>query len=159
MEESINSAITSDLTRKGYETYSSATWSPSIKNLINIDDFISNEDKVELIEKILENEDEFMPILKKYLVGYLDKILDNPEPIIKDLIKEKDDKINELNKEVEQLKEEISNIKNIILPLPYNYPPYSPGIGTNPWNNGTVYCNSNDGTYYNVANRLKNTTV
>ena len=34
-----------------------------------------------------------MPLVKNYLVKYLDKVMDEPEEIVKELIKEKDEKI------------------------------------------------------------------
>ena len=66
---------------------------------------IMDKDKLkDLLFSFLEKEDDVMPILKEYLVGYLDKIMKDPDPIIKDLIKEKDNEINELRIEVERLK-------------------------------------------------------
>ena len=66
---------------------------------------IMDKDKLkDLLFNFLEKEDDVMPILKEYLVGYLDKIMKDPDPIIKDLIKEKDKEINELRTEVERLK-------------------------------------------------------
>ena len=84
---------------------------------------LSCEQKKELMTKLLESEDEFMPILKKYLVGYLDKILDNPEEIIKDLVKEKDSKIQELESKVSDLEKEIKDIKSL---LPLSISPIMP---------------------------------
>lgn len=131
---------------------SNYTWSLNLGNLI------SKEDKVELVEEILENEDEFMPILKKYLVGYLDKILENPEPLIKELIKEKDDKIDELSKEVSNLKKEVETLKNTIPvlpsePIPLGPNPYYP---TDPWGTGGITW-TNPVSIYNAANSTTST--
>lgn len=113
----------------------------------NVVDMMSKVDKAALVEKILEDEDEFMPILKKYLVGYLDKVLENPEPLVKELIKEKDDKIKELSKEVEDLKKEVETLKNNIPLIPSEpFPILGPnpcypdpwGTGDITWNGGTL---------------------
>ena len=133
---------------------SNYTWSLNLGNLI------SKEDKVELVEEILENEDEFMPILKKYLVGYLDKILENPEPLIKELIKEKDDKIDELSKEVSNLKKEVETLKNTIPVLPSE----PSGIGPNtyypadPWGTGGITW-TNPVSSYNAINYTTSTVT
>lgn len=72
---------------------------------------LTHDQKEELMTRLLENEDEFMPILKKYLVGYLDKILDNPEQIIKEVVMEKDEKIKNLENKVRDLESEIEKLK------------------------------------------------
>lgn len=87
------------------------------------------------INNFLESEDDLMPILKKYLIGCLDKVLEDPEPLIKDLIKEKDKKIIELEEKVKDLERQIDLISGLFSPykppiLPNtNIPPYSPPYG------------------------------
>ena len=132
---------------------SNYTWS------LNLGKLISKEDKEELVEEILGNEDEFMPILKKYLVGYLDKVLENPEPLVKELIKEKDDKINELSKEVEDLKKEVETLKNSIPlipsePFPLGPNPYYP----DPWGTGGITWSGTLSSSYNAMNSVSSTT-
>lgn len=143
--------------------YTSATIDPSAYTWSwNIVDMMSKVDKAALVEKILEDEDEFMPILKKYLVGYLDKVLENPEPLVKELIKEKDDKINELSKEVEDLKKEVKTLKNNIPlipsePFPIGPNPYYPS----PWDTGGITWSDLSSSYnaMNVANSTTSTTT
>lgn len=143
--------------------YTSATIDPSTYTWSwNIVDMMSKEDKATLVEKILEDEDEFMPILKKYLVGYLDKVLENPEPLVKELIKEKDNKINELSKEVEDLKKEVETLKNNIPlipsePFPLGPNPYYP----DPWSTGGITWSDFSSSYnaMNVANSTTSTTT
>lgn len=107
----------------------------------NLTDLLSKEQKEELLMKLLESEDELMPILKKYLVGYLDKIMDNPEEIIKELLKEKDIEIESLKKKVSDLEEKVN--KASLTPYPY-YPSNIP-LGPNPFegswsdNNGITW--------------------
>ena len=97
----------------------------------DLSDFISKEDKEAVIKKLLENEDDLMPILKQYLVKYLDSVMENPESIVKDLIKEKDDRISNLEKKVEKLERQIESYR-LNQPTPLgNYPPYSVYNGLN----------------------------
>ena len=124
----------------------------------NVVDMMSKEDKAALVEKILEDEDEFMPILKKYLVGYLDKVLENPEPLVKELIKEKDNKINELSKEVEDLKKEVETLKNNMPLIPSESSPLGPNpYYPNPWGTGGIAW-SELSSSYNVMNSASSTT-
>lgn len=96
----------------------------------DLDSILSKEDKEKLLTKLLEDEDDLMPILKKYLVGYLDQFMENPESILKDLIKEKDDKINDLEKKIEDLEKKIDFITCPPIPNtplgPNPYDPYHP---------------------------------
>ena len=139
--------------------YTSATIDPSAYTWSwNVGDMMSKEDKAALVEKILEDEDEFMPILKKYLVGYLDKVLENPEPLIKELIKEKDEKISELSKEVEDLKKEVEALKNVrSIPtpdVPLDPNPYYP----DPWGTGGITWSGTLTSSYNAMNVANSTT-
>lgn len=101
-------------------------------------------DKEEIIKRLLENEDELMPILKKYLVGCLEKVMENPEEIIKDLIKEKDSTIEDLKKEVNDLKERLAHFENYFMMMnnlkyQQNSNPYtisSTGTDTSSWLSG-----------------------
>ena len=142
--------------------YTSATIDPSAYTWsLNFGDIMSKEDKAALVEKILEDEDEFMPILKKYLVGYLDKVLENPEPLVKELIKEKDDKINELSKEVEDLKKEVETLKNNIPlipsePIPLGPNPYYPD--PDPWGTGGITWSGTLSSSYNAMNSVSSST-
>lgn len=109
----------------------------------NLSDFIGKEEKEKIIEKILEDEDDLMPILKQYLAKYLDSIMENPESIVKELIKEKDDRINKLEKRVEELEKQLEFDRMNDMPIgpqPIPYPPYYPPSdnGITWYNNGTI---------------------
>ncbi len=132
----------------------------------DLNTLLGEKDKEELLTKLLESEDDLMPILKKYLVGYLDKIMENPEPIIKELIKEKDEEIKRLNKEVEELKKEVEELKKEVESIKLNnnyndYPyPYDPNPTINPWipsNGGITWSGTQDG-WIQYTNSLSSST-
>ena len=165
--KTMNSNISSNQT---YRTLSSlgdsayaTTWNLDFSDLIN------KEDKEKIISDLLDKEDDLMPILKKYLVGYLDKIMENPDSIIDKLIKEKDTEIKELKDRVNKLEEKVNSLENSRLniptplgpsPLPYPTNPYTP------WGVGEIYCSDSsssncisDAIYnYNAANSIYNTS-
>ena len=129
------------------------------QNLGNL--LLSKEDKEKLITDILESEDELMPILKKYLVGYLDKIMENPDSIIDRLIKEKDTEIKELRDRVNQLEKQVSILENIIN-IPLGVQPMNPIQPNpyNPWGSGDLlYCSDNSSFIANSANKISSTTT
>jgi hypothetical protein len=130
-------------------------------NLSNL--LLSKEDKETLITDILESEDELMPIIKKYLVGYLDKIMENPDPIIDKLIKEKDTEIKELKDRVNQLEKQVSILKNYTpIPLGIQPNPIDP-IQPNPYipwgSNDICYCSDNNSFIANSVNKISSTTT
>ena len=134
----------------GTSSYSTATGTSIVDSGWSVkwdmSSLLSKEDKEELLKKLLESENDLMPILKEYLVGYLDKILDNPEPLIKDLIKEKDEKIQELSKRLDDLEKRVSELSKI--QPPYIVNPIEPFTIGNPktvpditWTgSGDIYC-------------------
>ncbi len=63
----------------------------------------------EEIKKIIEDEDEMMPLVKNYLRKYLEKVMEAPEEVIKEMIQK--------DKEIEEQKKEISELKNAISKL------------------------------------------
>jgi len=112
-----------------------SSWDVNFK----IKDLISDKDKEELLMSLLDKEDDLMPILKKYLVGYLEKIMDNPKEIVKELIDDKDDKIQNLEQEIKNLRLEVDCLRKALLatqvpPLPYT--PYTSNPSTNQWTIG-----------------------
>ena len=113
----------------------SSSWDVNFK----IKDLIS--DKEEILLSLLDKEDDLMPILKKYLVGYLEKIMDNPKEIVKELIDDKDDKIQNLEQEIKNLRIEVDYLRNALLATQVPPPPYTPYTGnpsTNPWTIGNL---------------------
>lgn len=123
----ITATLTSASTSSNYYTVSDSWNTSPAFNLVDL--LLSKEQREELLMKLLESEDELMPILKKYLVGYLDKIMDNPGEIIKELLKEKDTEIESLKKKVSDLEEKVN--KASFTPYPY-YPSNIP-LGPNPF--------------------------
>ena len=119
----------------------------------------------ELIEKALDKDDELYPIVEKYLIKHLEKIMDNPDKVIKELIKEKDDKINELEEKVSDMEKKLSDLETMveavrnkqifnerILPDDYVYPDYPPKISPIWYNTSSdIYNNS---ITYNNANAI-----
>ena len=72
---------------------------------------LSEEDIKEIIKKIFDGDTDLLPLVKNYLIKYLDTVMDNPDEIVKELIKEKDEEINNLKKEVEDLGEKIKELE------------------------------------------------
>ena len=134
----MNETMMNGITGNYYSTNSATSYGYSW----NLSDFIGKEEKEKIIEKMLEDEDDLMPILKQYLAKYLDDIMENPESIVKELIKEKDDRINKLEKRVEELEKQLEFDRMNDMPFgpqPIPYPPYYPPsdilLG---YNNGTI---------------------
>lgn len=71
----------------------------------------------------IKDDMELLNLLKGYLVQCAEKILDNPEELVKEVLKARDEEIKDLKKEIENLKKEIEELKKDSLPLePYPYP-------------------------------------
>ena len=126
----INSSISSNIANS-INTTGSTVLSNNLGNYysysFDLESMLSKEDREKLLTRLLEDEDDLMPILKKYLVGYLDQFMENPESILKDLIKEKDNKINDLEKKIEDLEKKIDSITCPPLPnIPLGPNPYDP---------------------------------
>ena len=67
----------------------------------------------EEIKKIIEDEDEMMPFVKNYLRKYLEKVMEAPEEVIKEMMR-KDKEIEEQKKEISELKNAISELRREI---------------------------------------------
>lgn len=98
----------------------------------------------------IKDDMELLNLLKGYLVQCAEKILDNPEELVKEVLKARDEEIKDLKKEIENLKKEIEELKKDSLPLepyPYPYPwttsPYYPWSTSSPdlplGNSGITY--------------------
>ena len=72
---------------------------------------IGKVDEEKIIKRLLDNEEEFIPLIKKYLVKYLDSVLENPSELVGEavekLIKEKDSEIEELKKRIDFLEKRV----------------------------------------------------
>lgn len=79
----------------------------ALKNLVGANE--ATEERI--IHRLLDNEEEFIPLIKKYLVKYLDSVLENPSELIGEavekLIKEKDSEIEELKKRIDFLEKRV----------------------------------------------------
>lgn len=113
------------------------SWDSKIK--ANLDDEELRKRIAEKINEVLD-EDTTIEIMKKYLLEFIDKNIENPENLIKDVLVKRDEELNKYKdeldkcrKEIDQLRVEISNLKaylpviNPIMPMP------SPGIFPNPY--------------------------
>ncbi len=79
----------------------------------------------------IKDDMELLNLLKGYLVQCAEKILDNPEELVKEVLKARDEEIKDLKKEVESLREEIEELKRNSLPI---YP-----LEPNPWTTSPYY--------------------
>ena len=131
---------------------STLSWDSKIK--ANLDDEELRKRIAAKINEVLD-EDTTIEIMKKYLLGFIDKNIENPENLIKDVLVKRDEELNkykdELDKcreEIDQLRVEICNLKaylpviNPIMPNPGIFPdPYLP-LTTTPnitWTSGSGY--------------------
>lgn len=84
----------------------------------------------------IKDDMELLNLLKGYLVQCAEKILDNPEELVKEVLKARDEEIKDLKKEIENLKKEIEELKRDSLPIGMPYPlstsPYYPWSTSNP---------------------------
>lgn len=116
-------------------------WDSKIK--ANLDDEELRKRIAAKINEVLD-EDTTIEIMKKYLLEFIDKNIENPENLIKDVLVKRDEELNkykdELDKcreEIDQLRIEINILKNYlpminpIVPNPGIYPgPYQPLTAT-----------------------------
>lgn len=83
-------------------------------------------------EEDIKDDMELLNLLKGYLVQCAEKILDNPEELVKEVLKARDEEIKDLKKEIESLKKEIEELKRNSVPVvPYPLEP-------NPWTTTTA---------------------
>lgn len=88
---------------------------------------ISDEELKNSISKkinLILDEDTTIQIMKDYLLKFIDKNIDNPENLIKEVLIRKDEELNECKKEIEQLKKELNDIRNLLFYIPTNTNPY-----------------------------------
>lgn len=130
---------------------------------------LDTETVEKIIEKTLDKDEDLYPIVEKYLINHLEKIMDNPDKIVQKLLENKDTKIKELEEEVENLKQlvkqqgtVIEEIHNRLIfderKLPDDYGGYYDG--TKIWyggykydpNNVTCYSYNSDGNYWKNIN-------
>lgn len=71
----------------------------------------------ERLEDIFDKDDEMMPLVKNYLRKYLEKVMEAPEEVVKDLlqketeIQKQKDEINSLKRQIEDLERRLDSIE------------------------------------------------
>ena len=105
----------------------------------------------------IKDDMELLNLLKGYLVQCAEKILDNPEELVKEILKARDEEIKDLKKEIENLKKEVEELKRDSLPIGMPYPlepnpypwttspyyPWSTSSSDLPLGNGSITHNTN----------------
>lgn len=113
----------------------SSQWKTYLGDLLSADGYVVNSENTTNPEDI-KDDMELLNLLKGYLVQCAEKILDNPEELVKEVLKARDEEIKDLKKEVENLKKEIEELKRESLPVGMPYPlepnPY-------PWTTSPYY--------------------
>ena len=105
----------------------SSRWKTYLGGVLNVD-----VDAVDSDPEDIKDDMELLNLLKGYLVQCAEKILDNPEELVKEVLKARDEEIKDLKKEIENLKKEIEELKRDSLPVvPYPLEP-------NPWTTTTA---------------------
>ena len=98
---------------------------------------MSDEDLKKLVERILDNEEDLVPILKNYFAKYFESLMDNPEELIdtavKEIIDKKDKEIERLGQKVEELSNKLDYLINLIHSKSYNEEELRTNIGSYPW--------------------------
>lgn len=99
---------------------------------------ISDEDMKKLVERILDNEDDLVPILKNYFAKYFESLMDNPEELIstavKEIIDKKDKEIERLGQKVAELSNKLDYLINLIHSKSYKEDEeLRTNIGSYPW--------------------------
>lgn len=96
------------------------------KNNLDLGSISDEELKNSISKKInlILDEDTTIQIMKDYLLKFIDKNIDNPENLIKEVLIRKDEELNECKKEIEQLKKELNDIRNLLFYIPTNTNPY-----------------------------------
>ena len=124
-----------------YATNSSFWYGETLNNLANVDD---EELKRKISKKISEilDEDTTIQIMKDYLLEFIDRNIDNPETLIKEVLVKRDEELNKCKEEIEQLKKELNNLK-ILIPSYINLNPYPLYPTSYPTSFPPIY---NDGT-------------
>ena len=88
-------------------------WKAYLGDLLGADTVNSENTNPEDIKDDME----LLNLLKGYLVQCAEKVLDNPEELVKEVLKVRDEEIKNLKKEVENLKKEIEELKKNGLPI------------------------------------------
>lgn len=94
---------------KGISDYTKTLNSYLFNNTHDTEEYIK-----EALEKFLNSESDMMPLVESVLVERLEKITDSPDKFIEKLIKEKDEKIKELETEVIYLRDRVEVLYSLL---------------------------------------------
>ena len=75
---------------------------------------LDTEAMEKIIEKTLDRDEDLYPIVEKYLIKQIKKIMDNPDKIVQKILENKDTTIKKLEEEVENLKRLVKQQGTII---------------------------------------------
>lgn len=74
-----------------------------------------NKDLVEaILSGIFENETDLVPLVKNYFIKYLDKVMEDPDEIIKEVIRAKDEEIKELKEDLKSLNTRLDSLTKLL---------------------------------------------
>jgi len=74
-----------------------------------------NKDLVEaILSGIFENETDLIPLVKNYFIKYLDKVMEDPDEIIKEAIRAKDEEIKELKEDLKSLTVRLDSLTKLL---------------------------------------------
>lgn len=106
----------------------------------------------------IKDDMELLNLLKGYLVQCAEKVLDNPEELVKEVLKARDEEIKDLKKEVENLKKEIEELKRNGLPIgipnPFESKPWT--TSPYPWSTPDIPLGNSDLTYQTISTNNTN---
>ena len=124
--------VSSDLSISGQDWTTSVNWemSPLYPEM-------SDEELEKLVKRILDNEDDLVPILKNYFTKYFESLMENPDELVDKAVKEtidkKDREIDELNKRVSELSQTLDYVLERLNSLERER------INDNPWNSNITW--------------------
>jgi hypothetical protein len=110
----------------------SSLWKVYLEDLLDVDAYAVDSENTN--PEDIKDDMELLNLLKGYLVQCAEKILDNPEELVKEVLKARDEEIKDLKKEIENLKKEIEELKRDSLSIGTPYP-----LEPNPWATSPYY--------------------
>ena len=102
------------------------------EDLLNVDAYAVNSENT--TPEDIKDDIELLNLLKGYLVQCAEKVLDNPEELVKEVLKARDEEIKDLKREIENLKKEIEELKRNSLPIGMPHP-----LEPDPWSTSPYY--------------------
>lgn len=111
---------------------------------INVSGIIYTDGKInkDLVEAILsgifENETDLVPLVKNYFIKYLDKVMEDPDEIIKEAIRAKDEEIKELKEDLKSLTVRLDSLTKLLSLLEEKVQRETKLGGGNPWDNSNI---------------------